>query len=190
MKVYGREKRGLIVNSGMAEIAATTIEIEQITSTTPYDTIAQARELLLEYGRFVKAQPGAAQFCFGSLEKEAGRLPASYLEQDGGCLVARFDGIPRGFVAWRATPHAIAPHAWEMKRLWVNPGARGLRLGTALTEALLLRAKQSGRQAIYLYTDPASMATAYRMYLAFGFGPCATQADASAEGVVCLVKHL
>jgi ribosomal protein S18 acetylase RimI-like enzyme len=190
VKVYVRANRELIVNSGMAEIAATSIEIEQITSTTLDETIAQARELLLAYGRFIKAQPGAAQFCFGSLEKEAERLPASYLEQDGGCLVARVDGIPRGFIAWRAMPHGAANDAWEMRRLWVEPEARGHRLGAALTDAILHRAKQAGRQAIYLYTEPQSMATAYRMYLALGFEPCTMQADDSAEGVVCLEKYL
>jgi putative acetyltransferase len=174
----------------MAQSAATSIEIEQIISTTAPETIVQARELLLEYGRFVKAQPGAAQFCFGSLEKEAERLPKSYLEQGGGCLVARVDGIPRGFVAWRATPQAIAPSAWEMKRLWVNPEARGLRLGAALTEAVLHRAREAGRQTVYLDTEPESMATAYRMYLALGFVLHAKQADDLAEGAVRLVKQL
>jgi ribosomal protein S18 acetylase RimI-like enzyme len=174
----------------MAEITATSIEIEQITSTTSPETIVQARELLLEYGRFVKAQPGAAQFCFGSLEKEAERLPTSYVEEGGSCLVARVDGLPRGFVAWRATPQAIAPCAWEMKRLWVNPEARGLRLGAALTEAVLQRARQSGRQAIYLDTEPESMATAYRMYLDLGFVRYANQTDDLTQGAIRLVKHL
>ena len=59
-------------------------------------------ELLLEYGRFVVAQPGAARFCFGTLEKEAAGLPQSYLEQGGGCLMALVAGNPAGFVAWRA----------------------------------------------------------------------------------------
>ena len=66
--------------------------------------LAQARELLLEYGRFVIAQPGAARFCFGTLEKEAERLPLSYHEQGGGCLMARVDSEPAGFIAWALCP--------------------------------------------------------------------------------------
>ena len=60
-------------------------QIEEITDATAADRVAQARELLLEYGRFVVSQAGPARFCFGSLEKEAARLPLSYHEQDGGC---------------------------------------------------------------------------------------------------------
>ena len=61
--------------------------------------LAQARELLLEYGSFVIAQPGAPRFCFGSLEQEAARLPHTYLDQDGGCLLAEVQSQPAGFVA-------------------------------------------------------------------------------------------
>jgi GNAT superfamily N-acetyltransferase len=174
----------------MAEITATSIEIEQITSTTSPETIVQARELLLEYGRLIKSQPGAAQFCFGSLEKEAERLPTSYLEEGGGCLVARVDGISRGFVAWRASSHPTSPSAWEMKRLWVQPEARGLRLGTVLAEAVLQCAKQFGRLAIYLDTEPESMGAAYRMYLALGFVLYEKTADNLTGGAIRLVKQL
>jgi len=53
--------------------------LEEITATSSPATLAHARELLLEYGRFVVAQPGAARFCFGALEKEAAGLPGSYI---------------------------------------------------------------------------------------------------------------
>ena len=36
--------------------------------------VQTARELLLEYGRFVAAQPTVASFCYGDLEKEAAEL--------------------------------------------------------------------------------------------------------------------
>jgi putative acetyltransferase len=175
----------------MAEIASISAKIEEVTSSAAPDTIAQAQQLLLEYGRFVKSQPGAARFCFGSLEKEAERLPASYLEQDGGCLLARVEGVPVGFIAWSARPLSVAvPNAWEMKRLWVRPEARGLRLGAALTEAVLDRARTAERQAIYLETEPEAMSSAHRMYLTLGFVPCTSPEDNSADGIVCLVKHL
>ena len=84
--------------------ASRSVKIEEIRLTAASAVIAQARELLLEYGRFVVAQKGAARFCFGSLEREADRLPLSYIEQRGGCLLARVDGVPAGFVAWRDLP--------------------------------------------------------------------------------------
>ena len=169
-----------------------TIRLEELSNNSSNEALLAARELLLEYGRFVIAQPGAARFCFGSLEKEAARLPLSYHEQGGGCMMVFVDRIPTGFVAWRAlTPSLrVVPDAWEMKRLWVRPFGRGLRLGKALTEAVLNRAVTAKRKAVYLDTAPASMAAAYRMYLDMGFTPCAPYNDNPVEGLAYLVKFL
>lgn len=73
---------------------AQQICITEIASDSSETTIAGARELLLEYGRFVIAQPGAARFCFGSLEDEAAKLPATYHAQGGSCLVAHLGKLP------------------------------------------------------------------------------------------------
>jgi GNAT superfamily N-acetyltransferase len=164
--------------------------LEELTPTASAAALAQARALLLEYGRFVVAQPGAARFCFGSLEQEAARLPQSYLEQGGGCLIAHAHGDPAGFVAWRALPAAVEPDAWELKRLWVRPAARGLALGRALTLAVLDRAVAAGRSAIYLDTAPAAMAAAHRLYLELGFAPCPPYNNNPVEGLAWLRKSL
>jgi hypothetical protein len=47
--------------------------IDELSPDDPAPLLAEAREILLEYGRFVISQPAAARFCFGSLEKEAER---------------------------------------------------------------------------------------------------------------------
>lgn len=169
-----------------------TLRLEELTAATTEPTLAQAPDLLLEYGRFVIAQPGAARFCFGSLEKEAARLPLTYQEQGGGCLMAFVNEEPAGFVAWRdlAASPAVVPGAWELKRLWVRPLARGLGLGRKLTQAVLDRAVAAQRKAVYLDTAPAAMATAHRMYLELGFEPCALYNDNPVEGIVFLVKFL
>lgn len=146
--------------------------------------------MLLEYGRFVVAQPGAARFCFGSLEQEAARLPHSYLEQAGGCLLAHARGEAAGFVAWRALPANVAPSAWELKRLWVRPAARGLALGRTLTEAVLRRARAAEQTAVYLDTAPAAMGAAYKLYLAMGFEACAAYNNNPVEGLAWLRKLL
>jgi GNAT superfamily N-acetyltransferase len=172
------------------EAASRIFDFEEITAASSAPTVAQAQELLLEYGRFVISQPGAARFCFGSLEKEAERLPVSFHEQGGGCLIALVDGQPAGFVAWRELPVSIAPDAWELKRLWVRPIARGLGLGRSLTQAVLDRAAAAGRKAVYLDTAPASMAAAHRIYLEMGFTPCAQYNDNPVEGLAYLVKFL
>jgi GNAT superfamily N-acetyltransferase len=174
----------------LQEAASRPITLQLIAAQATETTLAQARELLLEYGRFVIAQPGAARFCFGSLEQEAARLPHSYLEQGGGCLIAHVHGNPAGFVAWRALPAAVEPDAWELKRLWVRPIARGLSLGRTLTQDVLDRAIVAGRKAIYLDIAPASMAAAHCLYLEMGFEPCASYNDNPVEGLAWLRKPL
>lgn len=181
-----------IVNLDMDPLDPTppAFYLHELTPTDSNGTVAQARDLLLEYGRFVIAQPGTARFCFGSLEKEADGLPLSYHAQGGGCLMAHAHGQPAGFVAWRTIAESVAPRAWELKRLWVRPVARGLSLGRALTQAVLERAIAAGRTAVYLDTAPASMAVAHRMYLDLGFKPCAPYNDNPVEGLAYLRKDL
>lgn len=172
--------------------APETVRLEALSEESSAESLAAARELLLEYGRFVIAQPGAARFCFGSLEQEAARLPHSYLDRGGGCLLATIGETPGGFIAWRAlspSPQVLA-EAWEMKRLWARPTARGLGLGRRLTEAVIDRAAAAGRRAIYLDTAPASMGAAYRMYQQMGFHPCAPYNNTPVDDLVWMVKRL
>lgn len=165
-------------------------EIEELDVSAAENVRSAARELLLEYGRFVIAQPGAARFCYSSLEQEAARLPLSYREQGGGCMMARVNGEPVGFIAWREVSVAVHPNAWELKRLWVRPAVRGLGLGRALTITVLDRAIAAGRNAVYLDTAPASMGAAHRLYLELGFEPCAPYNDNPVDGLAYLVKAL
>jgi len=168
------------------------VVIEELKENASEAARAEACELLLEYGRFVIAQPGAARFCYGSLETEARDLPRSYQAQGGGCLIARVDRVPAGFVAWRAlhpSPQVVRD-AWELKRLWVRPAARGLGLGRALTLVVLERALQAGRKAIYLDTAPQSMAAAHRLYLEMGFVSCPAYNRNPVDNLAYLVKFL
>lgn len=197
-KVYGPGSALLqsepqpIVNSDMhlEERSSPPYSIDEVTATAPEYIVVQARDLLLEYGRFVVAQPGAGRFCFGSLEKEAANLPHCYLEQGGGCLIAHVQCEPSGFIAWRALPASVEPLAWELKRLWVHPHARGLSLGRVLTQSVLHRAIAAGRGAVYLDTAPASMGAAHRLYLELGFEPCPPYNDNPVEGLAWLRKSL
>ena len=97
---------------GSQEIKNKAFQIEELTTGHNASVLSEARELLLEYGRFVISQPGVARFCFGTLEKEAAGLPLGYIEQGGGSLMASVDGKAAGFVAWRAVPEAVASESW------------------------------------------------------------------------------
>jgi len=173
-----------------AKTETTPFWIEELSADHAESLIAEARELLLEYGRFVMAQPGVARFCFGTLEKEAEGLPQSYIDQGGGSLVAQVKGKPAGFVAWRAVPESVAHHAWELKRLWVRSEGRGLGLGRALTQTVLDRAGAARRTAVYLDTVPEAMTAAHRLYLDMGFVPTAQYNDNPVDGLAYLVKYV
>jgi GNAT superfamily N-acetyltransferase len=175
---------------GIGELERQPFRIEEIGVDHHPSALAEARALLLEYGRFVMAQPGIARFCFGTLEKEAERLPVIYIEQGGGCLIAHAQGTPMGFVAWREVPETVTRNAWELKRLWVRDAGRGLGLGRALTQAVLDRAVTVRRMAVYLDTVPTAMMSAHRLYLQMGFEPCAAYNDNPVDGLAYLVKHL
>jgi GNAT superfamily N-acetyltransferase len=179
----------------LSEADSRSFYLQELDATVSEGTLAQAKELLLEYGRFVVAQPGAARFCFGTLENEAARLPHSYREPGGSCLVAHANGHPAGFIAWRTISATFdsdpaTSDSWELKRLWVRPAARGLGLGRALTEAVLARALAAGCKAVFLDTAPAVMAAAHRLYLELGFEPCARCNDNPVEGLAYLKKVL
>jgi ribosomal protein S18 acetylase RimI-like enzyme len=187
----GRDSSTHSLRDADTETRIDETRIEELTEAAPETMLRAARELLLEYGRFVIAQPGAARFCFGTLEKEADGLPASFLRQGGGSLLAFARGEPAGFAAWRALANsAVEPDSWELKRLWVRPSGRGLRLGRMLTQAVLDRAIAAQRRAIYLDTAPQSMAAAHRLYLDMGFHPCNCYNDNPVEGFAWLVKFL
>jgi putative acetyltransferase len=168
------------------------IQIEELFPTSPETWLAAAQELLLEYGRFVLSRPGAARFCFASLEQEAAHLPLSYREQGGGCLMAFVDRAPAGFVAWRALPPSpqVVADAWEMKRLWARPEARGFGLGRQLTQAVLDRAVASEQHAVYLDTAPTTMQNAYRLYREMGFARCDPYNNNPVEGIEYFVRFL
>ena len=164
--------------------------IVDLTPASDAALIADARALLLDYGRFVISHPAAARFCFASLQEEAARLPHSYFDTGGGSLVALLADRPSGFVAWRPAPGVLAAHSWELKRLWVPGHARGSGLGRALTQAVLDRALAAGRRAVYLDTVPSAMPSAHRLYLDMGFIACSAYNDNPIPDLAYLVKTL
>jgi GNAT superfamily N-acetyltransferase len=57
----------------------------------------------------------------------------------------------------------------EMKRLWVEPRFRGMRIGRRLVEDGIEWARRQGMRAMYLDTLPAAMPEANQLYGAMGF---------------------
>jgi putative acetyltransferase len=173
---------------GALPISRKSLTLEGLALDSTPMAIESARELLLEYGRLVQSQSGVASFCFGALEREVERLPQSYLEQDGGAILARLDGLPAGFVAWRSLPGLDS--AWELKRLWTRPEARGSGLGRKLAEAVEERARAAGKSRLLLDTAPDAMAAAHQLYLSLGFQPCPPYNGPALKGIIYMSKQL
>lgn len=82
----------------------------------------------------------------------------------GAFLVALSDGLPVGCVALKGTGGEMA----EVKRLWVAPSARGLKVGTRLMEAAEAAARSLSISTLRLDTNKA-LPEAMGLYRASGW---------------------
>jgi ribosomal protein S18 acetylase RimI-like enzyme len=143
--------------------------------------IEVVRMLLREYAAYLNQSVGEEHICIENYEKELATLPVPYQAPGGVILLAMVDAEPAGVIALKPlTPLRSAfvdEHACEMKRLWVRPQFRGLRLGRLLSERLIEEAGARGYTAIYLDTMPGTMQAANRIYRELGFAPVDRYAD-------------
>jgi putative acetyltransferase len=110
----------------------------------------RVRELFREY-----ADGLGVDLCFQDFDTELAD-PLAFYEL---VLLA-----PHGCVALRRIDERIC----EMKRLYVQPAARGTGLGHALAEAVIAHARARDYERMRLDTLP-SMSAARRLYAALGF---------------------
>jgi len=119
------------------------------------EDVAAARLLFSEYVRAVDAPE-----CFAGFDREIAALPGGY----AAIFLVRNQGAAAGCAAMRRLDPATA----EMKRLYVRPEHRGLRLGKLLTEEVIRAAREQGCERVVLDTLP-QMAGALTLYLSLGF---------------------
>ena len=102
---------------------------------------------------------------FQDLEGELAGLPGKYAEPEGCILLAFINAEPAGCVA--LTP-LEGTRICEMKRLWVRPGHRGLKLGRRLAKAIIQAGSERGYSVMRLDTL-ARLEAAIAIYRELGF---------------------
>jgi ribosomal protein S18 acetylase RimI-like enzyme len=99
-------------------------------------------------------------------EAEFADLPGKYAQPHGRVIVAEQSGELLGCVALRK----VTPEICEMKRLYVRPQARGLRLGYRLVTRLIDEARGAGYSEMRLDVL-AEFEQAQALYRSLGFVP-------------------
>ena len=122
---------------------------------------------------------------FQGFAAELENLPGIYGPPAGVLLLGRVDGQTAGCVAVRDRGEG----ACEMKRLYVQPAARGTGLGRALAEESILRARALGYRKMVLDTLE-TLKPALALYQSLGFEKTGAYYANPLAGVVYLAVQL
>jgi putative acetyltransferase len=135
-----------------------TSDISIAIATSPQD-VEIARNLFKEYQTAL-----GVDLCFQDFATELATLPGAYAPPQGRLLLARRGADVVGCVALRP----LNDEHCEMKRLYVRPQGRGIRLGRTLAQTVIDSARIIGYRRMYLDTLP-SMREAQGLYETLGF---------------------
>ena len=131
----------------------------QIAEACAGKNLQEVRRLFEEYASSLEIS-----LDFQDFDDELTNLPGSYAPPEGCLLIALWQGQAAGCVALQKICDGIC----EMKRLYTRPPFRGLKVGRALAEAVINKAREIGYTHMRLDTLP-SMERARILYAALGF---------------------
>ena len=126
----------------------------------PY--LAEVKELILSYTHELNRD-----LSFQNLDAELQDIAHKYTEPYGKLLVARVENKCVGIVAF----HKLTDDTCEMKRLFVLPEYRKLKLGESLVKEIIESATLSGYKFMVLDTI-TPLKAAIHLYKNFGFKEC------------------
>jgi len=132
----------------------------ELVHATEREQIEQVRQLFLEYAASL-----GFSLCFQNFDEELSNLPGHYQEPAGCLLLALCDGQPAGCVALRPLEKSIC----EMKRLYVRPAFRSMRIGKKLVDRVISEARSKSYQRMRLDTVVSEMKNAVEIYRRIGF---------------------
>ena len=138
------------------------------------EQIAAVSELFREYVDwiFTLAIGHEEAPTFEGLEDELSTLPGIYAPPEGRLLLAIQDGQPAGCICLKGHDAVTC----ELKRFYVRPTFRGLKIGWQLVNKLVDEARASGYQRMVLDSH-IEMKKAHALYRAIGFEKVETPDD-------------
>jgi ribosomal protein S18 acetylase RimI-like enzyme len=150
-----------------------------MSASTPAD-MAAAAALFRDYAASLPVDLAMQGFA-----EELASLPGVYAPPHGALLLAKDGETVLGCIALKP----LAPGVAEIKRLYVKPEARGLKLGAALIAAIIQEAQRLEYRELKLDTLPHLQA-AIALYRRAGFEAIALYGSHEYPGLICLGKTL
>ena len=132
-----------------------------------------ARELFVEYAESLEFD-----LCFQNFGQELTDLPGEYSQPYGCILLAEYEGQTAGCVAVRKLKDSVC----EMKRLYVKPQFRRLKIGKALARESIRQAKAMDYKRMWL--DFITPRPAESLYRSLGFREIEPYEDIPFDGAV------
>jgi len=118
------------------------------------------RALFLEYARGLNFN-----LCFQNFDRELEELPGAYGLPHGRLILCEVDGRPAGCIAVKPLEAGVC----ELKRLFVRPEFRRMKLGLKLTQHIIEEARSIGYTLMRLDTIRGTMDNAIALYESVGF---------------------